>query len=224
MPQRQTECTPDRRRGDSPKSRRGHHFLGDSRRLQGGGAITEHGTDATGGVSLIHHPAADRIAVMRMPSTSGQIAASFGLSLIGLVLLLVTSSAGAILVVGGRSWCGGSLETETALVADRQGRGQRALSTIEKGNKELRVGASPCPKIREGCLAAAPMGPSRGRADDVEVLRIHDATSATPAELALASPAPPGLSEDLHCASAPSGEPSGLRRPRPRHCRPLFLR
>jgi hypothetical protein len=38
---------------------------------------------------------------MRTPSTSGQIAASFGLSLIGLVLLLVTSRAGAILFVGG---------------------------------------------------------------------------------------------------------------------------
>jgi hypothetical protein len=50
-----------------------------------------------------------------------------------------------------------------------------------------------------GCLATALRDRQGFRAHDVEVLRIHDATSATPAELALATPAPPGLSEDLHC-------------------------
>ncbi len=44
-----------------------------------------------------------RIAGMRLPSTPAQIAATLAVALVGLVLVLITTRAGWIMLVGGTS-------------------------------------------------------------------------------------------------------------------------
>jgi hypothetical protein len=60
---------------------------------------------------------------MRLPSTPGQIAASFAIALVGLVLLFVTSRAGGIMLVGDWLWRRGPMAAEAVIVEPAMGLG-----------------------------------------------------------------------------------------------------